>query len=325
MKKFAYLKWAKTPEEIYFQKEWLKMFPLFLKERYIIKNCLFQSKEVLIMGSPGYEIILPFTVEDANKKSDEIVQNLMNNVMERLESNKVKIICPPKGHIHKITFSIPTSTGRSIMTLFIYLAVLKATSILNKSLKYMEVTLLDGQNIKTNVVLDILYPNINFLNILTNQPEKFKQKSVEIYEDVGLNLQISSHNKKTALENSEIVIDCTDINHSDFYYCKKNALYIYLGNNKEMVKNILLKRSDLIVIDNFIVSINNRCFSTEFCEMLWYTSKSWINIIFSNDYDLILLRKVISEIKREGWSIEDFCQYGNIIKINKTNRIDKIF
>ena len=74
MKKFAYIKWAKTEKEIYQQNQWLKFLPSFLRENYIINYCPLKMKEQSIMDLEGYEVTLPFTVEQANKKSDKVVQ-----------------------------------------------------------------------------------------------------------------------------------------------------------------------------------------------------------------------------------------------------------
>ena len=325
MKKFAYIKWAKTEKEIYQQNQWLKFLPSFLRENYIINYCPLKMKEQSIMDLEGYEVTLPFTVEQANKKSDKVVQKIINKAMEILKSNKVKIICPPKGHIHKIDYSIYESKGQYVIPLFIFNAVKELAKKLDKPLKYIEITIIDGENLKTDLVLDIIYPNVNYLNLITDKLENFKEKSIDIYEDVGLNLQLISHNKKTTLENSDIVIDCTDSNHNNFYYCRKNSIYIYIGSNKDMVKDILLKRTDLIVIDNFSLLFKNESYTTEFCEMLWYISKPWFNNIISNDYDLILLKKIIKEINKDGWRVGEIYQYGKVIVINKMNYIDKIF
>lgn len=68
MKKFAYLKWAKNWEEIFNQMPWLKIFPSFLRENVIIHFCPLKLKERWIMDLPGFEVILPFTAEQVNKK-----------------------------------------------------------------------------------------------------------------------------------------------------------------------------------------------------------------------------------------------------------------
>ena len=53
---------------------------------------------------------------------------------------------------------------------------------LDKPLKYIEITIIDGENLKTDLVLDIIYPNVNYLNLI-DKLENFKEKSIDIYED----------------------------------------------------------------------------------------------------------------------------------------------
>ncbi|NLK22174.1 MAG: hypothetical protein GX308_08930 [Epulopiscium sp.] len=315
MKKFASLKWASSPEDIVFQHKWIKDLPSFLKDRYILKKCPIQIKEVSILKAHGYEVVLPVTREEVKGKSPEYIQNLMDKTIELLKENKVIVINPPREYGDKLSYFIKKANGNSILPIFILPAIIKAASRLNKDLKYVDVTIIDGQNAKTDLVLDILYPQLNYLNIVTSNLHRFKDKSIEIYEDVGLNLQISSHNKKMVLGDSDIIIDCTDEPHIHFYHCKRNAVYFYIGNDNDTVKNILLKREDLIVIDDFILSVQNKKFTTSFCKMIWYVSKPWLNKILSNKYDLESLNKIAKDIKRDGWKVEHFCQYGNIIKI----------
>ncbi|HOQ16513.1 MAG TPA: hypothetical protein PLC16_02830 [Defluviitaleaceae bacterium] len=325
MKKFAYLKWAKNWEEIFNQMPWLKIFPSFLRENVIIHFCPLKLKERWIMDLPGFEVILPFTAEQVNKKAVQVIQDYINKVIERLKTEGVKIICPPKGHSHEIDFSILEAKGQYVISLLIFEAIKKLSEKLEKPLKYIEITIIDGQNLRTDLVLNILYPELNYLSILTDKTESFREKAVDIYEDVGLNLQIISYNKKTVLENSDIIIDCRDVYHSSFYYCKKNAIYIYIGGYKEMVRDILLKRKDLKIIDNVSLVLKNESYCADFCEMLWYLSKTWFKNILSGNYDLALLQKVIKEIRKEGWVIGEFYQYGRILDINQFNHIDKFF
>jgi len=92
-----------------------------------------------------------------------------------------------------------------------------------------------------------------------------------------------------------------------------------------MVRDILLKRKDLKITDNVSLVLKNESYCADFCEMLWYLSKTWFKNILSGNYDLALLQKVIKEIRKEGWVIGEFYQYGRILDINQFNHIDKIF
>ncbi|KAE9636218.1 hypothetical protein GND95_03615 [Defluviitalea raffinosedens] len=310
MKKVAYLHWAKTSDEVNLGYNWIKKLPSFLKDQYILKNCPVKVEEVPFLETSFFEVQLPLTIEEANGKSERYLQKLMDRVMEILEEKKVKMICFSEKGKNKLYYSIPISKGDYVIPFFIYWAILK---VAGRSLEDTEVTILDGKNKTTDLILDLIYPRVNYLNIISDETERFKVKSEEIYDDVGLNLQLLSHNKKTVLEYTDVIIDCRDIPHTDFYYCNKRAMYFYIGDNKEMVKNILIKCPDLKVIDDFILSVQGKQYSTAFCEMIWFASKEWFDLIVSKEYTLGDLKQIHKEIVKDGWKVENFCRYGNIV------------
>ncbi|NLM12768.1 MAG: hypothetical protein GX209_03350 [Epulopiscium sp.] len=309
MKKVAYLYWAKTSDEIDLNYNWLKKLPSFLKDRYIIKNCPLKIKEVPFLKTAFFEVQLPFIQEEVHEKSEKYIQSFLDRVMEILKEKKIKMICFEEEE-YPFHYSIPKATGKYVIPFFIYWAILKAAG---RALQHTEVTILDGNNKTTDLILDLIYPHVNYLNIVSDDTKKFKVKSEEIYEDVGLNLQLLSHNKKIALEKTDIIVDCRDTFHTDFYYCNKKAVYFYMGNNKEMVKNILIKCPHLMVIDDFILSLHGKKYSTAFCEMICFASKEWFDMIVSKEYTLEDLKQIHKEIIKDGWTIEGFCRHGNPI------------
>ena len=310
MKKVAYLHWAKTSDEIDLSHNWVKKLPSFLKDNYIMKYCPLKMKEIPLLETAFFEVQLPFTLEEVNKKSDHYIQKFLDRVMEVLKENKIKMICFTEEANNTFEYSIPKSKGEYSIPFFVYGGILK---VAGKTLQHTKVTILDGQNKTTDLILDLIYPHVNYLNIVSDHPERFKVKSEEIYGDVGLNLQLLSHNKKIALEKSDVIIDCRDEFHTDFYYCNKKAVYFYIGTNKEIVKNIVIKCPHLMVIDDFILSLQGKKYSTAFCEMIWFASKDWFDIIVSKEYTLEDLKQIHKELLRDGWKIEGFCRYGNLI------------
>lgn len=314
MKKFAYLNWAKTLDDIELKHNWIKSFPSFIKYRYLIKYVPIKVEEISLLGASGFAVQIPITIEEITPNSHSYIQKIIDKIMEILKENEVNIICPPKEKSNKFTYSIPIAKGKCIIPFFMYSALIKIIKeTFDESLKNIEVTIIDGNNQTTDLVLDIIYPHINYLNIVSDDIKRFNNKTVEIYEDVGLNLQLLSHNKKIPLESSEIIIDCTDKAHNDFYYCSKKTVYFYLGNNDEMAKNILIKCPHIMLIDDFILSLEKNKYSTAFCQMLWYVSKQWFEIALSKEYTFKDLKQITKEIKKEGWEIDSFCQCGKIV------------
>ncbi|WP_058486495.1 hypothetical protein [Defluviitalea phaphyphila] len=313
MKKYAYLKWANNIYDVKYKYNWIKKMPLFLRDKYILKNCPLNIEEVSILGVDGFKVVLPILLQDIEKKSRKYVQEIIDKTMEILEENSVRIIIPPKEKSNIYSYSIPIAKGEIIFPLFIYQVILKSLKIINKPLKTVEIAILDGKNKNTDLILDIVYPHVNYLSIISDDVERFKIKAKKIYEDVGLNLQLLSYNNRTALKNTNVIIDCMDNTHTYFYYAMREVIYFYMGTNKEVVKNILLKRPDIKVIDDIILSIKNKKITTDLCEMLWFISKPWFNRLLSKKYTQEDIKKITKEIKKDGWEVKSLCQYGNII------------
>lgn len=292
--KFAIIKYAQTKDTINVNKI-IKKLPPRIYDWFIIKLNPYTLKEVNLLNTEGYEITLPLLYIEKEEKPDKW-KIIIDDTLEKLRDMDIKIIVPPKKSI--VSNVINMAEGKVAFGFFIESIVKKSLNIIKKDIKISEIVIIDGKNTLTKLIIDCLYPYVNFLSIYTDREENFMEKSEEIFEDTGLTLNIFTSNKNVLMKEADIIINCSyDTENSDYYY-KKGAIYIDANKNRPKLKRLISRRSDMLFIDSFSIKSDEQKVSYKVFEATEFIKNKDFRMFVEGEYDKEKTNIILKDFKK---------------------------
>ncbi len=268
MAKYAELYFAEKEENIPINKHLMKL-PENLRNRVLKWKLSLKHQEETIWEVKGENIQMPMTYTMYRKMPLTLRSEIFRKIERRLEQRGITHVILP----HLINTSpfqtIQECTGNYIKPFFIMeiIRCIEKEKIIDKKLKYFEVVILDGNTKEVDMIIDFIYPYINHLTVISNSPERFKQKAEDIFDDVGLNMQILSYTKG-ALSEGDIIIDTHYDDPAVIHLCKSKTVYLDISNHAEKTIMLLERRNGVSVIDQFLLIKNGEIVNVTKAEML---------------------------------------------------------
>ena len=311
-KKFAWFKLVDSLDDIPLK----IMFKKYRQESYlkkkIIKELPLDIEPIQVFDTNGLIVKLPITESIINEKDEEYI----NTVVEKSTTTMIEEDC--------ITFIYPEPIKQYAKDLNVYyndknlVPIFVIEQIIDRCikkssspLKELHFVLIDGENSLIEYCLELIYRKINYLTIVTDRPEYFYSISTEIFESTGLIIEYCTFPLTNTIT-SDIVINCSFETNKIFYYLNKNAFYIDVLTNKENMRNILLKRNDLRVIDNASIKMNKELINWELCQAAIIANNRSIRRWISSGYKNIEVNNFIKISSQNSLELERLYQYGRI-------------
>jgi hypothetical protein len=230
----------------------LRKAPGFMLDWYIRKFNPFTAEDIQILGEHGYLIKMPLTALDM-REHPEYFNELAARTLHSLRDYEVGIVLPPTQSVSELTEVrfpdiLPTADGRLVFALFIMQAIEKTLNLTGKNIKTAEIIIIDGSRNLTMSALDIIYPHVNYLTLITDL--NYSEKCAQVFSDCGLNVNVSNYNR-SSLENADIIINTCDENKYDYYF-KRGAVFFQLAHRNGAL--IAAKRDDVLIVDGLRLS-----------------------------------------------------------------------
>lgn len=302
MPTYANIYFAEKQEDIPMKKVIMRL-PERTRDRIIRWKLPLKSEKIIMWQVEGEKIQLPMTYTMYRLMNQDIRNSIFKKLEKSIHKKGIEHVLLPSVLRNSPFSNLNYYKGEYIKPFFI-MDVIKAIvckRLISKSLKDVEIIIVDNGNEKElEMIIDLIYPHINNLTIITNAPERFDVKIENIFSDVGLNVRTSSYNN-VAISQGDIIIDTNYDDLGIIKFCKNNAIYIDIGNHAE--KTIMLgeRKRTVTIINDFLLSWNSETISTCSAELIM-TAKG----IFSPDYN-----DVVAILKQE-----------NIIIKNLIGRVD---
>ncbi len=242
-----------------------------IREYYIQKFCPYEIKELCIgdiTDVVGVEVILPITKEDAIENKIYF-ENIVEKTINRLKDD---VVIVDYGEVFYISEELKHLDSVDITTFFIKEILSKAIKQNSFTRKDVSVSIIAGEFEFTEIILNEIYDNLNFLNIVDRDINfhKYDNKTDAIFCDCGLEVSFSN----SAV--SDIVINLNK-NPYKFINSNDNAVIIDLANciDRKKVKSK--------VIQEINIKVNDRYIKDRELELILY-AKSYVYRQYKNGY-----------------------------------------
>lgn len=289
MAQYGELYFAEKEEDIPINQYLMKLTP-YVRNKIIKWKLSLKSKEKTVWGVDGEIIQLPMTYTMYRTMPSGARNSLFEKIEKKLLQKDITHVILPKIMRSSPFKQIKECRGNHIKVYFIMdiIHYISQQRLVNKDLKDLEIIILDGNQKDVPMIIDLIYPYINYLTIMTDHPEDFQEQAVSIFEDVGLNIQVLSYNK-TAMGQGDIIIDTHYDDPSVIRFCKKESIYLDMGNHSEKTTMLLERQNQVPVVDEFFLTKGKQIVSIAEAEVLLTMGN-----LLSWDY-----KETIRQIKKE--------------------------
>ncbi len=292
MAKYAELYFAEKEENIPMNKHLMRL-PQNLRNKIIQWKLALKYEEKITWEVTGEQVQMPMTYTMYRNMPLTLRSELFKKIEKRLSQKGITHVMLPSIISTSPFEKIKECAGHYIKPFFIMEVIHFVINerIVPKALKDVEVVILDGNIDDVDMIIDFIYPYINHLTVLSNRPERFKQKSEEIFNDVGLNMQVLSYTKG-AMSQGDIIIDTHYDDPSVIHLCKPQTIYLDIANHVEKTIMLIERQKEVLVVDQFLLIKKGEIVSTTKAELLLTMDR-----VFNRNYKETMKRLKSQNIK----------------------------
>ncbi len=185
---------------------------------------------------------------------------------------------------------IIVSNGRIFSSLFIGDIIKYVCEEKGIDIAKCDVYFIDGNDFYSDICLEILKEELNFLSLITERKEDMLKYSDETLDYNGLNINVYGSEDEISFKDCDIIINCGKDNFKNDYAIKKDGIYIDLTNDKIKQYNILRKRDDIIFYNSFLFKLYEKSYNYDIIEAYYYSKY--------NFFRKFALEKRLKDIKR---------------------------
>ena len=316
-KKFAIIEVADSVVDITYRFKIIGKSPAAVQEWYVKKFNPFRLEETEYCGHKGFLVKLPFTKDGTFIKNPEAL-SLTMQTLKALSAYGVEVVLPPPVFPQPFPDILPIANGSIMRIFFAMPMVFKALHFLNKDIKTAEILIIGGNMYMTLFLIDMVYPHVNHLTLLTDNPEdtSLLETAERIFDDTGLNLCLTVKNK-ALLESADVILNTYGGPDRYDYYYRRDTAYVEFSLNKQKYLELAGKRPELLLVDDVKIKYNDQVMSTAFFEMLFFAASSAYRRFYyfaGKDYNKDLSATVLAELDKFNVQIRSFCHLGHVVK-----------
>ncbi|NDO47514.1 hypothetical protein [Clostridium sp. MD294] len=287
--KFAEIQCSTKIESFGIPKIFLKL-PHFILNWYLLQYRPFCIKEMNLANAEGYEIKIYQNLEQQTEKQ-------IQKLLLFLKQKEVAVVLTDCDII--LPNNIKICYGTILNSLLVLQATQKAIKRQHKTLQESRFLIIDGENFITDLVLDVLYPHVNYLSIYTNRQEYFTKKTEQIYEDYGLCLEFFTGEKNKLFGTYNVIINCSNNMDNYDYKIQKNAFYFDIIQNKPKMKRLLSRRNDLLLSDGLLLKWQNNTYYSKQLETIFCATEKHFYYFLCHDYRQQSAQEIIDLLQQK--------------------------
>lgn len=271
--------------------------PEFIRRKYYLDFYKQHYENIKMFSSIGELVSLPFRKDECDFF---LVSEYLKKVSEYLKNNDVGVVCVQKGI--QMPYGVKTAYGDRLLCFMAEDIVNTACKIRNLNLDESEITVIDGGENTTEILLNVLSRKVSRLYVYTLRQEKLKPVFEDIFEETGLCIVSFSAANDSLMSKSDIVIN---LNHGNlFMNCfSKNTVYIDIAGDSRCTEYTLDTRKDITVIENFTVRQDKTDIPIDYTEAALSAAKPYMHRAVFGEFSKDVFQKTHRYIKSFGFDI----------------------
>ncbi|MCI1999056.1 MAG: hypothetical protein LKJ75_01210 [Clostridia bacterium] len=234
--------------------------PDFIRRLYIEKLKREKIKKINMLGAKGDIITLPFKKDEPDF---ELISKYIEEMFVRNSLYNIRGLSVQDG---LKCFVKNACSGELFSAFFAEDIMKKMCKDINEDSE-LKVTVSDGGDTKTKVVLECLSRLPVRVGLLTDNRNEAEKTLEEIYSRTGLCVSTYASEKNRNVQSSDVFIKCRSFEKNNFFM-KKNSIFIDFTDNFGYILSLARKRKDLKIFSARNFKKGDRLYSAAFCEAL---------------------------------------------------------
>lgn len=297
--KFAEVSYSSKKEDFDIKGILLKL-PNSIVDWYLFRYRPFYIEKYQLAEAEGYKIKIYQPYEQQTEKQKKQIEN----ILFMLQQKEVAILLT-NGNI-ELPHMIDIASGNVINALFVLEAAKKALKRQSKTLQQSKFVIIDGGDVIIDLVLEVLYPYVNYISIYTNREQYFLEKAEEIYEECGLRIEFFYGTKNKLFDTFDIVVNCShNIDNYD-YKLQKNAFFFDVVKNKQKMQQLMARRKDLLLSDGLLLKWENHTYFSKQLEVILYITEQYFYNILKNRFQKQNVKQAMDLIQNKKIAVTGF-------------------
>ena len=252
-KKYAYIDCFSSLSEVPFNNPFCQWMKAKTIKKKILKKFPHIIEDIQFLGTDGYAIKIPVITSINFYDDEEYIKKVIkrfNGII--LKYNISVLILSGPLQEYQEEFTTLVSNGKELGILFVDRVLGKVKRHMTKKEKDLKYMIVDGNNTKTEFILDLICDGINSLTLATENPSRYEERLQSIYNETGLVVQMRNKALNQEFE-EDIYINCNYQQDKLFYCFKKDAIVLDFVSKEEKLANIYRNRSDLRVVSDILL------------------------------------------------------------------------
>lgn len=297
--KFAEVSYSAKKEEFNIKGVLLKL-PDSIIDWYLFRYRPFSIEKYNLAEIEGYKVKIYHPYEQQTEKQKKQIEN----ILFMLQQKEVEILLT-EGDI-ELPRMIEISYGNIINAIFVLEAAKKAIKRQSKTLQQSKFVIIDGGDNIIDLVLEVLYPYVNYISIYTNREQYFGEKAEEIYEECGLRIEFFYGTKNKLFETFDIVVNCSYSMDNYDYKLQKNAFFFDVVKNKQKMEQLMARRNDLLLSDGLLLKWENHTYFSKQLEVILCVTEQCFHTILKHRFQKQTIKEVMDLIEHKKITLTGF-------------------
>ena len=244
--KFIVIELPKCNEKRTWIQKVFRMLSHYSYDADAIKRLNFNANEIMLIGTKGLRITLPFPKNEVKEIPEDYLDNYIRKILDLYDI--------PGCYLSRELSFLNSRFDMNKKWIFEYLffkegitLFLEKCGIQKKTARFV---VIDSGNKKVETILQIILEYTNYLTIVTNRVEHFKNAVEVVYEETGLMMEVvSAYTQKNIMGNVVINLDrdCYRI-YSNF---EQDAYVMDLEFTDKKLDYLANRRKDLTILYDY--------------------------------------------------------------------------
>lgn len=289
-KKFAVLRCAGDIHDLPLSNPLMRYMPKKIRRGHILKRLPVSATNIQHLNHTGLDITLPIMEEDL--LNSDYVKEVINEWNQKAMLYNVNAtILSKELRPFSEDFNGLIANKTNVQFLYMNTVIEKIIERSHKELKDMNFVLIDGDNSRTTYIMNQIYDHINNLTLITSQPDQFEDSIEAIYEETGLAVWVTNYNINQKIP-GDIIINCSRDQNKVFYCFDEGSYMIDFISNDDKIKNILIKRSDIRIITEVDMYIEDHPMNKELFHGILLNENRILRSMYMYGYRSTMFEKV---------------------------------
>lgn len=227
-------------------------------KKRLLEKPLFEEKDCTVMGRHGVEVELPFTETDILNMEPDYLETYIRKILD--------IYDIPGCYLKRELSFLNERLEVNKKWIFSYLLFRQGIDLFlaknNVSKKDARFVIIDKENHKVELILQVILEYANYLTIITDRSHYFQKAVDVVYEETGLMMDVVSSSEKKKI-NGNVIINLNSDYYQVYSLVEDGAIVVDLAFSNRKLEYLSNRKKDLEILFDYEITAGGEAIEQE--------------------------------------------------------------